>query len=118
MKFVGFFVCLGCVIGSGYYHGVITDRWGDSGDIADAVQRFERVPLTVGNWNGEILDNRVGKDSGLSASVSVRYPHKETGKNVTISLGCGRPRHVAIHTPDVCYAANGFFIEGQTMETI
>ena len=109
--------CCGLIMASGLLHGVITDRWTDPEDIEKAVSSFQFFPLELENWKGELLNQDNSKDSGLAASISVRYQNQSTGKKVTVFLGCGRPGPVSIHTPDVCYAASGFDVEPQSTET-
>jgi hypothetical protein len=96
---------------SGIVHGVWTERWGEASDLNEAVARLERLPLDLGDWKGEPIASANRKGGGLAGSVSCRYLHRPTGKEVTVFLGCGRPAVVAIHTPDVCYAASGFELE-------
>jgi hypothetical protein len=47
----------------------------------------------------------------------VRYQHQQSGKKVTVFLGCGRQGPVSVHTPDVCYATSGFVVESKTRES-
>ncbi|HYT87884.1 MAG TPA: exosortase-associated EpsI family protein [Gemmataceae bacterium] len=96
---------------SGLVHGVWTERWAESPDLDEAVAKLDGLPLTVGDWRGKKLDNGNRTSGGLAGSISCCYVHRQTGKEVTVFLACGRPTKVAIHTPDVCYAASGFEME-------
>src|SRR5439155_15060608 len=90
---------------SGLVHGVWTDRWAEARELNEAVARLNDVPLKIGDWEGEALPGKGRASGGLAGALARRYVHRPSGKAVTIFLGCGRPRFVAIHTPDVCYAA-------------
>jgi hypothetical protein len=45
---------------------------------------------------------------GILGHVERRYTNQKTRDAITISLICGKPGPVAIHTPDVCYGSSGF----------
>ncbi|MCC6420729.1 MAG: exosortase-associated EpsI family protein [Gemmataceae bacterium] len=98
---------------SGLVHGVWTDRWAELEDLHAAVARLDRLPLNLGEWQGEEVPMKNRQSSGLAGCLARRYVHRPTGKAVTIFLGCGRPGPVSIHTPDVCYAASGFEVEAK-----
>lgn len=117
VKIIVVLSCTGIIIASGLIHGAITDRWADSEDLDNAAKRLQYVPLEVDNWQGEILDDKAGKGSGLSASISVRYRHNQSGNKYTVFLGCGKPGPLSIHTPDVCYTASGFDSEAKSKES-
>jgi hypothetical protein len=90
--------------------GVWTHRWQPSRAPEEAAARLARVPLTVGEWQGEdqTLDARVVAKAELSGYVMRRYVHRPTGAAVSVLLVCGRPGPVSVHTPDVCYGGAGF----------
>jgi hypothetical protein len=96
------------LIACGVVHGVWTDRWEPKPDPAAAAARFNDLPATIGDWEGEALEVSPRELQGLSGYLARRYVNRDTGDVVTLALMCGRPRFVSIHTPDVCYAANGY----------
>jgi hypothetical protein len=96
------------LIACGVVHGLWTDRWVARPDPAAAAARFDGLPLTVGDWQGEALEVSPRELQGLSGLVERRYVNRDTGDAVTVALMCGRPRAVSVHSPDVCYAASGF----------
>lgn len=99
------------VVGAGVVHGVWTDRWNDGSDLAAAAKRLDRVPQRVGDWEGKRVDHERDARSGLAGSVTYQFTHHKTGKTVTVFLACGRPGPVSVHTPEVCYAGNGYEVE-------
>jgi hypothetical protein len=96
------------LISCGVVHGLWTDRWVPKSDPAAAAARFDGLPLTVGDWEGEALEVSPRELQGLSGYLARRYVNRDTGDVVTLALMCGRPRVVSIHSPDVCYAASGY----------
>ena len=92
---------------SGVVHGLWTDRWAESRDVIAAAARLNDLPMKLGDWEGKAASGS-RPSGGLAGAMSRHYVHRPTGRSVTLFLGCGRPGPVSIHTPDVCYAANGY----------
>jgi hypothetical protein len=107
--FAGFLVLAG-----GYVHGLWTDRWAQQAEPALAFARYEQLPMKIGDWQGEPIENRQGTANDAAGSMQRRYVHQRTGDAVTIALVCGRPGPVSIHTPDACYGASGFQVSTPT----
>jgi hypothetical protein len=99
------------LIACGVVHGLWTDRWSERPDPAAAASRFDVLPMTIGDWEGEALTASARELQGLSGYLARRYVNRETGDAVTLALMCGRPRVVSIHSPDVCYAGNGYIVD-------
>lgn len=95
---------------SGLVHGLWSQRWQPSEGLADAVTRTERVPLTVGDWDGseEEMDPDLLRQARLESCWMRRYTNRQTGAAVTALLMCGRPGPVSVHTPNSCYRGAGF----------
>src|SRR6516164_3309394 len=102
------------LIACGVVHGLWTDRWLPKPDPAAAAARFDGLPMTVGNWEGEALEVSPRELQGLSGYLARRYVNRDTGDVVTLALMCGRPRVVSVHSPDVCYAASGYEVTAPT----
>jgi hypothetical protein len=98
------------LIVTGIVHGLWTDRWQVSPAIEAAAHKVEGLPAVVGDWEGEPLQLNPKEltRGGIVGHAAYRYKHRYTGAVVTVALLCGRPGHLAVHTPDVCYAAIGF----------
>jgi hypothetical protein len=99
------------LIASGVVHGIWTDRWSEQTDLADAASKLEQLPMTIGAWHGSAVEMEKAPKTGLAGMMARRYVHATSGKSVTLFMGCGRPGAVCTHTPDVCYAGNGYEVE-------
>jgi hypothetical protein len=102
------------LVASGAVHGVWTDRWSDQGDLAEAAQGLNQLPMTIGVWHGSDVEMADDPNTGLAGMIARRYVNSANGKTVTLFLACGRSRAVCTHTPDVCYAGSGFEVETPT----
>lgn len=95
----------------GIVHGFWTDRWAPPVETRTAAARLDTVPMELGDWFGEAIEVKEGEAGrGVAGCIKRRYVQRSTGAAVSIVLVCGRPGPVAIHTPEVCYGANGFLI--------
>jgi hypothetical protein len=75
-----------------------------------AVARLQRVPAVVGDWEGQDqkLDPRQVRRAEMDGYLLRRYVNRRTQAAVTVLLVCGRPGPTALHSPDVCYAGQGY----------
>jgi exosortase len=98
------------LITSGIVHGRWTNRWAVSHDLDEAIARLERVPLTVGEWQGreEPMDPRALNSARLEGGALRRYRNTRTGTVIDLLVVCGRPGPVSVHTPDICYPGAGY----------
>lgn len=98
------------LVAAGVVHGVWTDRWQPAPDPTEVAARFDTLPRTVGDWQGESVEVNARDLHGLTGYLLRRYVHRPTGDAVTVALMSGPPRVVSIHTPDACYAGSGFTV--------
>lgn len=103
----GFIAILACFA----WQAQVVDRFGDSSvTAAELAQRFEQVPMVVGEWEAK-GDLEVSKDirqrAGAVGHVSRMYKNAD-GDEVVLWLIVGHPRDVVRHTPDICYPSQGF----------
>jgi hypothetical protein len=97
------------LVASGAVHGLWTDRWTQNPAVLTAAaEQLAQVPSTIGKWDGADIEMNTDPKLGLAGVLARRYVHQESGKVVTIYLACGRPGPVCVHSPDVCYAADGY----------
>src|SRR4051812_1387932 len=99
------------VVGSlGVAHGLLTDRWGASGQLESALAALDRVPARVGGWESKDLEDEPEDmaRAGSRGCVSRRYENTRTRESVSVLLVCGRGGPITVHTPDVCYATAGY----------
>jgi hypothetical protein len=95
------------VLVTGAVHGLWTGRWAWAA-TSDAGARLADLSMSLGDWQGNdtpVDPKLIGPVAGF---LHRRYLNQRTGVAIVVSLVCGRPGPVAIHTPDVCYVASGF----------
>lgn len=92
----------------GIVHGFWTDRWTVSHAPAEAAARMAQLPLEAGDWQAQELPVSDRETEAISGRLYRRYLNRLSGSVVTVALVTGLPGPVSIHTPDVCYKANGF----------
>jgi hypothetical protein len=85
-----------------------------SGDVRAAAARLDAVPAAFGDWTSaeQPMDEKVMKVAEAAGSVSRAYTNRKTGAQVGVLLLCGPTGPIGAHTPDVCYAGNGFEMSG------
>jgi Protein of unknown function (DUF3485) len=103
-------VAFALLVGSGLVHGRLTDRWGTSTAMAQAVARLDRVPRSFGDWEGQdvAMDRRQIERAQIQGHLSRKYRNARDGREISVLLVCGRPGPISVHTPDVCYAGAGY----------
>ena len=107
------------VIACGVVHGYWTDRWSPATETHEAAARLNDLPLTLGDWEGEVIDAKPSPTAGpVAGMMQRRYVQRATGDTVVIALVCGRPGPVSIHTPDVCFGAIGYNVGPRTRKAV
>jgi len=98
------------LVGSGLVHGRLTDRWGTSNALTEAVARLDRVPRSVGDWRAQdmAMDRRQIERAEIRGYLARSYRNARDGREASVLLVCGRPGPIAVHTPDVCYKGAGY----------
>ena len=95
------------LIVGGVVHGIWTDRWRTNDEAEAWAARLAKVPMNVGEWQGEDQENKGTQIGGVSGTLYRRYVNR-AGQAVNVFLVCGRAGPVAIHTPNDCYVAAGY----------
>ena len=110
MRTLPILTALAVVIPCGVVHGLWTDRWVVSAEPGASAAKLSRLPLTVGEWEGEAVAVDAGGRgaAGVAGHLARRYRNRVTGGVVSVLLVCGRPGPVSVHTPDVCYGGAGY----------
>ena len=112
---------LALVIASGYVHGVLTDRWGASGDVEQAALKLEKIPPAFGDWHSKPLEIPA---SQLEAAEAVGhfarvYRNHETHAELQVMIVCGPHGPIAVHPPTICFTGAGYVqSEPETRQTI
>ena len=100
---------LAIIVSAGITQGRWSGRWSGSDGLKRSASEIARIPIAVGEWQGEELplDRRTQEGAGIEGFVMRRYVNRR-GEGVTVLLVCGRPGPIAAHTPEVCYPGAGF----------
>lgn len=99
------------LLGGGLGFGFLTDRWGASPQLQEAVNCLHKVPRVLGDWQGEDqppLSDQEVQQAGFAGYLLRNYRNARNGGAISILLACGRPGPISVHTPDICYRGSGF----------
>jgi len=97
------------ILGSGIAYGFWTGRWDPPTDPPPDVEaRLKSIPADLGDWQGEDVEADTRGASPVLGRLERRYRNTRTNQIVSVSLVCGKPGPICIHTPDVCYGSSGF----------
>ncbi len=118
LKTILILVGSGVLIASSIVHGLWTDRWSDGLDLVAAGESLETIPTKIGVWESTPMTLEDPKKYSLAGSLGRSYLNTSTGVRVTLYLANGRPGPVSIHTPEICFAANGYKVEEQKVHAM
>lgn len=102
-----------------YVQGNWSERWNQAelnAQLKVASSKVDGVPIFIGDWKGteQKVDPKQLEQAHVTAHQSREYLNvKNRNEKIGYFLVCGKPRHVAIHTPDDCYRAAGFQMLGK-----
>ncbi len=99
--------------GAGALHGLWTGRWAPGPDATAAGARFDRVPMTVGDWDGTDInvDRKMLPQEVVGPYLMRRYANRVDGSVVSLFLTSGRPGPTLVHhTPLTCYPSAGYAV--------
>jgi len=114
-RFVFPLVAAVLLLGDGLLFGRWTNRWQTPEQLAAAVASLKRVPLVIGDWEGQPLpplSDRAIAQTGFADYLQVLYANRRTGAAVNVLLACGPFGPMSVHSPEVCYEGNGFIQQG------
>jgi hypothetical protein len=115
-------VAVAILVGAALFEGWRTNRWGPSEDIRAVAARLDAVPREVGPWVATAdtpLDPKIVRIAEAVGYIARTYRHRDTGAQVDVLMLCGPSGPIAAHTPDVCYAGNGFkMVGGRARKTL
>jgi hypothetical protein len=60
-------------------------------ETAAAAARMEQLSMDLGDWSGQVVEDKNPSASGTAGSIQRRYVNRKTGEAVNIYLVCGRP---------------------------
>lgn len=101
-----------------YFEGAASGRWGASAERQAAAARLADVPKTFGAWSSQDipLDEKVVRVAEADGYVQRSYRNGKTGAEMTVLLLCGPSGPIGAHTPEYCYAGNGFTMVGNPVK--
>jgi hypothetical protein len=101
---------LSIVLGAGIVHGIWTQRWARSADLAAAVARLAELPETIDGW--EAAPDEEDHESLVAAGAEGwwlrRFTHRRTGAVVHVLILCGPSGRMCVHRPENCYLGAGY----------
>ena len=97
-RFTLFAVVVALLAGMGVAHGLLTDRWA----APEAHLPLDRLPFTVGDWDGTPINSAEALPAAEPGSVLLRrYVNRVNGAAVTLFLTAGPTGPIAAsHSPD------------------
>ena len=103
------------LVAAAVVEGTRSNRWGTSDDVRAAAAKLGRVPAAFGDWTGEDvpMDDKVLKVAEAAGYVQRVYTNRTDKTRVTVLILCGPSGPIGAHTPEVCYAGNGFEMSGE-----
>lgn len=110
----------GLIIGAGWFHGRIVDRWGDSHEMNQAVARLQNLKTSFGDWTSQPIEinPRHLEVAEVTGYIQRLYVNRTSGERISILLICGRPGPIAVHSPDVCYQGAGYKMGPKSIQTL
>jgi len=114
MRYLPVLAALALLVAYGVAEGLWTNRWVESHEVEQAVDRLKAIPKTIGAWEGHDreLTARTVARAEMDGYVLRQYVNKKTGQAVQVLLVCGRPRPTSQHSPEVCYEGAGYTQDG------
>ena len=114
MKYLPIGLAVVIMIAAGWVQGVWSERWGTFPELQIFSDQLEKIPVQIGEWKGEDQEKseqRILKIAGAEGEL-VRVYRNAHNEEVRISIICARLQDVFYHTPDRCYPAAGFEMQG------
>lgn len=102
------------LVAAGVVEGVLSYRWGATGDATAAAKRLDGVPAAFGPWTSteSPIEKKILDRAEAIGSVSRVYKNRATGTEVSVLLLVGPAGPIGAHTPDICYAGLGYKMVG------
>ena len=108
------------LIAAAVVEGISSNRWSQSSDLRAASAKLDGVPAAFGDWTSteSPMNEKVLKVAEATGHVSRIYTNRKNGAQVSVLLLCGPTGAIGAHTPEVCYAGNGFTMSGEPQRKI
>lgn len=107
---------MGATLGSGWLHGRVANRWGQSSALQTAASRLTgALPERLDAWQlvkTPELEEGVGDVLQCAAYLHGVYTNDQTGDTIDVALVAGPAGPISVHTPEICYSAQNYDIAG------
>lgn len=106
---------------SGYAHGSLSRRWASPEDYAPVVQKLVETPKEFGDWKmveEQKLAPEVLTMLECMGNVYRTYQNMSTNERVTVAVILGPPGPISVHTPEICYPAKNYKIQGNRTKVV
>jgi uncharacterized protein DUF3485 len=114
MKYLPIGLAVAIMLVAGVIQGWISERWGTFPELQLLSEQLTSVPMQIGEWegqDGEKSNDKILKISGAEGEL-VRIYRNANGEEVRVSIICARLMDIFLHSPDRCYPAAGFEMQG------
>ena len=104
------------IAASGIASGLWDNRWFVSHELVTISRRVAELPLDLGHWKGEDVDQdpdvtaRLVRQGTIHAMKTRIYRNVCTGQTVNILLATGRPGPISSHNPMTCVVNKGVMV--------
>lgn len=102
------------VSSSGFAAGTLANRWSEPAELIEAVKSLKTLPETCGEWRllaETEIDPEVIEMLACTGYVNRSYRRQGGNDTVHVAIVVGPPGRIAVHTPEICYASQGFHLE-------
>ena len=102
------------ILSSGVAAGVLANRWSEPETLRTAAESLAAVPKICGSWqllSQTELEPELVEMLSCSGYLNRSYRHVGTRDTVHVAIVIGPPGPIAVHTPEICYATQGFRLE-------
>jgi len=105
---------------SGWFHGNLATRWGNSDLLQAAARKLGRdLPARLGPWRlvkTLEVEKEVRDVLQCHAHLHGIYTHDQTADSVVVAVLVGPSGPLTAHTPEICYSANDYELAGQRQQ--
>jgi hypothetical protein len=96
--------------GGGFYEVTNTLKKADAKTIAEAQAKLDAIPLTLGDWTGEVQqpDLKQADRAGAFALTTLFFKNEKLNEGVSVLILVGPSGEIGAHDPNRCYAGAGY----------
>lgn len=100
--------------------GVWSERWSTFAELDLYAEQLDKLPLQIGEWQGTDMGKSEEKIRRIAGAVGevMRIYRNAAGDEVRVSMICARQRDIFYHTPERCYPAAGFDMQGDPQHEV